>query len=326
MDFSRFISKLTLRKILNYFAARLSFILSKLFLSPFVFGNPYSLTLEPNNYCNLKCPECPTGMNSLTRNKGNMDLEMAKKAIDELNNDLIYLLLYFQGEPFMATIFFEIISYANKNGIYTATSTNGHFLTEENCDRLINSGLDRIIVSIDGTTQETFSKYRTGGSLETVLKGLETLNITKKKLSKPNPSVIIQFLVFKHNELEIPEIKRIAKKYNCKLELKTAQVYNFSEAENLLPSPKYSRYKKLNNGDYQIKKQSKACLRLWSHMVITWDGKIVPCCFDKDASNCFGTLSKKNLLQTWKSNQFNDFRQNLLTKKHEIKMCENCNL
>lgn len=326
MDFLRFIKKLTFRKILNYFAARLSFTISKLFLSPFVFGKPYSLTLEPNNFCNLKCIECPTGMNTLTRSKGNMDFELAKNAIAQLKNDLIYLLLYFQGEPFMASNFFEIIRYANKNGIYTATSTNGHFLIEENCENLIKSGLDRIIISIDGTTQETYSKYRNGGSLETVIKGLETLDNAKKKLKKSNPQIIIQFLVFKHNEHEISEIKNIAKKYNCKLELKTAQIYNLSEAENLLPTQgKYSRYRKTSNGEYKIKKQSKSCLRLWSHLVITWDGKIVPCCFDKNASNCFGTLSNKNLLQIWKNSQFNNFRQDLLVKKHEVEMCDNCN-
>ncbi|OFX42885.1 MAG: hypothetical protein A2046_08430 [Bacteroidetes bacterium GWA2_30_7] len=327
MDFLRFFFKLTFRKVFNYFAARLSFIISKVFLSPFVFAKPYSLTLEPNNFCNLKCTECPTGMNTLTRNKGNMDFELAKNAIDKLKNDLIYLMLYFQGEPFMASNFFEIIKYANKSGVYTATSTNGHFLTPENCENIINSGLDRIIISIDGTSQETYSKYRSGGSLDKVLKGLETLYNTKNNLKKSNPFIIIQFLVFKFNEHQIPEIKKIAKKYNSKLELKTAQIYNFSEVENLLPTQtKYSRYKKLSNGEYRIKTSSKSCLRLWSHLVITWDGKIIPCCFDKNASICLGNFPQQNLLEVWKSNQFNNFRQELLVKKSEIEICENCNL
>lgn len=325
MDFLRFIKKLTIRKILNYFAARLSFTISNIFLKSFIFSNPYSLTLEPNNFCNLKCIECPTGMNTLTRNKGNMDFELAKNAIAQLKNDLLYLLLYFQGEPFMASNFFEIIKYANKSGVYTATSTNGHFLTTENCENIINSGLDRIIISIDGTTQETYAKYRKGGSLDIVLQGLKNLNHAKKRLKKPNPFIIIQFLVFRHNEHEISEIKEMAKKYNCKLELKTVQIYNFSEAESLLPTQsKYSRYKRLDNGKYQIKSSSKSCLRLWSHLVITWDGKIIPCCFDKNASYCLGKFPQQALLNVWKSTIYNNFRQDLLNKKHEIKMCGNC--
>ena len=84
----------------------------------------------------------------------------------------MYLIFYFQGEPYLNPDFLDMVKYASGKKIYTATSTNAHYLNDANARRTIESGLDRLIISIDGTTQETYQQYRVGGHLNKVLEGL----------------------------------------------------------------------------------------------------------------------------------------------------------
>ena len=86
------------------------------------------------------------------------------ETIDQLHKELFYLVFYFQGEPYLNPGFLDMVKYAASKKIYTATSTNAHYLTDENAKRTVESGLDRLIISIDGTTQETYQQYRVGGN------------------------------------------------------------------------------------------------------------------------------------------------------------------
>ena len=109
----------------------------------------------------------------LTRETGNLKADFFRKTIDELSRDLIYLIFYFQGEPYINPQFLEMVRYAHQQKLYTITSTNGHFLDDQRAGETVESGLDRLIISVDGTTQETYEQYRKEGELATVLEGLE---------------------------------------------------------------------------------------------------------------------------------------------------------
>src|SRR5436190_7909022 len=104
-----------------------------------------------------------------------LDQHFFKRMIDELASNLLYLVFYFQGEPYLNPEFLDMVEYASSKKIYTATSTNAHFLNDENARRTVESGLDRLIISIDGVTQEVYEKYRVGGSVEKVLAGAENV-------------------------------------------------------------------------------------------------------------------------------------------------------
>src|SRR5687767_1639399 len=140
-----------------------------------------------------------------------------------------------------------MVQYASKKAIYTATSTNAHYLTDTNAKRTIESGLDRLIISIDGTTQETYQQYRVGGKLEKVIEGAKNIVKWKKELKSKTPFVVFQFLVVKHNEHQIEDVKRLAKEIGVDdVWFKTAQVYDYKNDPNqLIPTvDKYSRYLK----------------------------------------------------------------------------------
>ncbi len=326
-DLRNVLSKLTVRRAMNAAKIFASYHRSKLTGASSHNGWPISISFEPTTSCNLRCPECPSGLRSFTRETGMLDPKFFKQTIDELYKDILYLTFYFQGEPFLHPKFADMVKYASEKKIYTATSTNAHFLNDETAKKIVESGLDRLIISIDGTTQETYEQYRIGGSLEKVLEGTRNVVKWKHKLKSTTPHLIFQFLVVSHNENQVDELNELAKKIGVdEIVFKTAQVYDYGHGNELIPlNEKYSRYKKKADGTWSIKnKLLNHCWKMWHSCVITWDGKIVPCCFDKDASHVMGSLQQKRFSEIWNSESYQNFRQSLLKSRSEIEICKNC--
>lgn len=210
-DATNFIAKLSLAKCLNASKVFISYGLSRLIGKPFILGMPLAISVEPTTTCNLSCPECPSGLKSFTRPTGRIDVSVFKQYIDALKGQLIYLSFYFQGEPYLHKGFLDMVGYATRLGIYTATSTNAHFLNDENAKKTVESGLDRLIISLDGATQEAYQKYRMGGELDKVIAGTKRLLSWRAALKSKTPFVVFQFLVLRHNEMEIESIRKMAK-------------------------------------------------------------------------------------------------------------------
>lgn len=319
--------KISSRKLWNAFKTYAGFHLSKRFGLKAPIGKPISISIEPTTSCNLRCPECPSGLRQFSRPIGMLEPGFFKTCIDELYHDLIYLTFYFQGEPYLNPNFLDMVKYASEKKIYTSTSTNAHYLTEEQAEKTVKSGLDRLIISIDGTTQEVYEQYRIGGQLSKVIEGTKNIIAAKQKLKSNTPHVVFQFLVVRPNEHQLNEVEQLAKKIGVNEVLfKTAQVYDFENGNSLIPTlEKYSRYKKLASGKYVIKNELlNHCWRMWSACVITWDGVIVPCCFDKDAKHQLGDLKKQTFNEVWKSSKYQDFRRKILKSRKEIDICQNC--
>ena len=321
------LSKATVRRGIN--AARIfsSYQFSRLTRKPRIAGLPISIAFEPTTSCNLRCPECPSGLRSFTRPTGMLQQELYKRVIDELAPTLSYLTFYFQGEPYLHPQFLEMVQYASARGIYTATSTNAHYLKPEQAERTVASGLDRLIISIDGTTQDTYQSYRVGGSLDKVLEGTRNMLEARKVLKSKTPHTAFQFLVVKPNEHQIDDVHALARTLGVdQVLLKTAQIYDYKNGSDLIPTrEQYARYRKQADGTYAIKnKLLNHCWKMWHSCVITWDGKLVPCCFDKDAHFVLGDLTRNTFEEIWFGKAYNEFRQSLLRSRSEIEICKNC--
>ena len=158
-DSINLLSKLTLRRAWNGMKVLSSYYVSKWTKKPIQWGYPVSISFEPTTSCNLRCPECPSGLRAFTRPTGMLQKDFFSLTIDQLYKDLFYLVFYFQGEPYLNPDFLDMVKYASQKKIYTATSTNAHYLSDANAKRTIESGLDRLIISIDGTTQESWIRY-----------------------------------------------------------------------------------------------------------------------------------------------------------------------
>src|SRR5437879_6143859 len=189
-DGFNFIGKQTPARLANMAKVFSSFQISKATGNAIHKGMPISISIEPTTSCNLRCPECPSGLRSFTRPTGMLEKKFFQKTIDELSDTLVYLTFYFQGEPYLNPEFLPMVKYASEKNIYTFTSTNAHYLDDENSRNTIESSLDKLIISIDGTTQEVYEKYRVGGKLDKVLEGTKNIIKWKKELkSKINQSI-----------------------------------------------------------------------------------------------------------------------------------------
>jgi len=162
-------------------------------------GLPATVSIEPTTACNLGCPECPSGLKMFSRETGNLKEDNFHHWMNDMAKYVTYINFYFQGEPFLHPKFLSTVRYASQKKIYTSTSTNAHFLHDELAKQTVLSGLDRLIISIDGTTQDVYEQYRVHGKLDKVLEGTKNILKWRKELKSRTPFVIFQFLVVQPN-------------------------------------------------------------------------------------------------------------------------------
>jgi len=318
---------MSFRRGVNFVGLVFSYYTSRIIKKSIPLGLPFHVSMEPTTACNLGCPECPSGLKKFTRPTGKMELVRHEKWLKELSKTVFYVTYYFQGEPFLNPQFLEMIKAAKQYRMYTATSTNAHFITEENAEEVVRSGLDQLIISVDGVTQEVYEQYRVHGDLEKVWRATEALVKAKQKLNSSTPKLIFQCLAVKPNEHEIPFVFEKAKALGVdEVRIKSAQLYDYKYGNPLMPENEYySRYKKNRKGIYELKSPGgNHCWRMWSGSVVTWDGKVVPCCFDKDAMHSMGELSTDSFNEIWHSRNYKAFRNSILLNRQGIDICRNC--
>lgn len=326
IPFRHLIKALTVKRIANAALAVSSFLISALIKRPVVRGKPFILTVEPTNLCNLRCPLCVTGNGRMTRSGGVMDFETFRNIIDENGDRLIYLLLYQQGEPFLNKAFLDFVEYASRRNIFVTTSSNAHYFDPETARRTVVSGLDSLIISIDGADQKVYQRYRVGGDLERVKQGVANLIAERQKQRRRTPVIYLQFIAMRHNEHQIPEMKKWAKHLGVdKLLIKTVHVETSEEAKQWLPQKKsLRRYSNANGRLTPKRKGAGPCPRPWTSSLVNWDGTVVPCCFDKNAAHPFGGLNNKPFDAIWNSNEYDNFRTTMLQNRAELDICTNC--
>jgi len=316
----------TIKRAVNAVKILSSFQVSRILGKPVVWGMPISYSIEPTNHCNLQCPECPSGLGTLTRPLGLLKTDDFKKLIDEISNTGFYIQLFFQGEPYINKNLPEMIKYAQTKKVYVSISTNGHFVNEKNIDFVLDNAPDKLIFSIDGLDEESYQKYRVGGTLEQADKGLRSLLNRKKELGLKKPFVEFQFIVMKQNEHNMDDVRKYCREVGVdKLVFKTMQISSYENALKFLPTNKKYRRYVLEDQSFRIKNEIKNhCFALWRTSVITWDGKVVPCCFDKDAVNEIGIVNGRAFSDVWKSEKYTDFREKVLSSRKSVSMCTNC--
>jgi radical SAM protein with 4Fe4S-binding SPASM domain len=313
--------------VFNLFKLFLTYHLSRIKGKVHHSALPFAVSIEPTTSCNLRCPQCPSGLREFTRPTGMLSNGLFEKTVRELKTSVHSLTFYFQGEPYLNPGFLKMVSHASSNKLFTITSTNAHYLNEENCINTVKSGLHKLIISVDGVTQDSYEAYRIGGQLEKVIAGTKEMIRQKKLLRSKTPHIVWQFVVFKNNEHEVDEVKRMGRELGVdEVKIKTAQIYDLKNAQDLVPETEsYSRYRKNGEGHYEIKNELlNQCWRMWQGCVVTWDGKIVPCCFDKDARYRLGDLGSQSFNEIWFSGEYSRFRASILKGRKQIDICNNC--
>lgn len=328
-DIKEFLLKLNLVKIVNSIKVTFSYLISTLFKQVVVWGYPSSLSIEPTNFCNLRCPLCATGSGLLTRKKCFISKELFEKTVQEMHKTTFFLQFYFQGEPLLHNQILSMIRFAANKKLYTILSTNANTIDQTMALGIVKSGLSRIIISLDASSPENYAKYRVNGNFGSVIQSINNIITAKSIVKSKKPFIELQFLIHKYNEKEITDAQLLRKELNAdSLTLKTIQLLDTNDmatAINYLPnSSKYSRYY-FSNKTAQIKNKLKnKCSKLWYSSVISCEGSVLPCCFDKDAHYKLGNVSDTAFYKIWKSASYNNFRKNVLKKRKAIDICQNC--
>jgi len=302
----------------------------KLNREEYVQGYPYWLTIDPTNFCNLKCPFCPTGQNRKTRTRATLSLENFKSIINELGPYLIHIDFCNWGEPLLNKQIYEMIRIAKQYHIDTKVDSNLSQLSEQDAEDLILSGLDKIIVSIDGATPETYSKYRVGGDFHRVMDNLKLLIKKKRQLNTIYPYIRWQFLVFRHNEHEIEQVQIIGRDLGIDVGITKAFIGN----KDWIPlNNDYSHYQ-IKGINYECTSeclktpQEAMCNWPWEAIVINPNGSVSPCCSVEDEKDDFGNIFQQSFIEIWNNQSFRVARRYIKDKKtvpnRNNNICINC--
>lgn len=299
--------KVWLNMVWAYITARTLGINSTVSYTPFV-------TIEPTNRCNLRCPECATGSNQLTRKKGDMDWSVFKNIIDQVAPYTLVLNIYMQGEPFLNAELGRMIAYAKKNNLFVSLSTNANILPQWKAERLPH----HLVISVDGAQQKSYEKYRQGGNFETVKTFINKLANWKKDNKQKLPFTELQYLINKYNENEVNATRQLFKGKYDRFVTKKMQIINEENRERFTPTA-------TNNSRYtKAPKLKKGCYKMLSSTVITHDGLLVPCCMDKDADHNYGTITDNNIQTLANNESAKSFNMQVILEKEGIAMCQNC--
>lgn len=329
---------LTFRRITNLLRAEMSFALSHFGIVR-VRHLPAFVSVEPAAVCQLHCPECPVGQanhqstikRSVTINQSTiLSLPLFERILAEIAPTAHTMQFYFQGEPLLNRDLPVMIRRAHDSGLYTIVSTNAQALTRELANRLVEAGLSRIIVSIDGFSEESYEAYRQGGSLERALAGLRALYDAKQALTARHLTIVLQVLRLRTNEHEWPWIAQHYRELGAdRLEFKTAQLYDYEQGHPLMPTDeRYSRYRKGKDNRYHLKRNKtllfSPCHRLWTGCVVTTRGEVLPCCYDKASAHSYGNIQQQSMRELFQGPRAHALRRVVLRTSSRLDICHNC--
>ena len=294
---------------------------------------PSSLMIEPTNACNLHCPTCPTGSGKATRPKRMMSLQEFKGIIDQVKGYVNDVILWNYGEPFLNTNLLKMITYAVHHDMRVATSTNGEFFrTRDFCLEVVQSGLQHLIICLDGADQQTINKFRKGSNFNNIVNGIKYIIEAKKKLNLETPVVELQFIVMKHNEHQRNHMKEFTRKLGVDIYREKAVGINGNDpdfqklAKALLPKNlSLSRFVLKEDWSYELKGRIRnTCSWVYESLVVNSDGMVLPCCYDLYSNYILGNAFEENIKEIWKNTKYKMLRRRIKQDRKSISICSKC--
>ncbi len=272
---------------------------------------PHQIIIETTAFCNMKCTMC--GHATMKRKKGNMAMPLYKKIIDEIadvNKDTEVWMTFYGDALILGYKLYYMIEYAKKKGLTNVVlNSNAMLLDEDAAYWLIESGLDRFIVSIDANTKETYEKLRIGGIYEVMDKNVKNIINLRNRLKLQKPKIEVQFSIMEENEHEFEQFKEYWLKQGALVKYREKLTWTGSvEANNLDPS--ITRI--------PCPWGIKTC-------AIHYNGDIVICAVDYEGREVFGNINNDSIQNIWQSTH-RDARLNHLNGNWDKipHLCMNC--
>lgn len=302
-------------------------------------GLPYLMFIDPCNYCDLRCPLCPTGLGTLERSQAFLPFEKFKQYFDQQSDYLFEIYLYHWGEPLLNKQVFNMIQYAQSRNVGTNISSNLSATTSSDIDHLLDSGLEYLVVSLDGTSAESYSKYRVRGDYERVVANMNEILCRRKLRGQRTPFVEWQFIVMKQNEHEIPEAERMAKQIGVDLLRFTRVGMPHDTTDRKVVGSEWfpitARGMEYALPDdladhFGIVQRRSPCFYLYRSMYVSPDGGVAPCCASYKKESDFAQLPAAEIRALW-NNEIYQYARSLFSQKKapgEMKnvICDTCKL
>lgn len=302
-----------LRYLRNYFTAERAYYARQVEVP----GRPFLFSIETTSVCNLKCVMCP--YKDMTRPHEMMDVDLFRKIIDEVYPYQGFIWLHNLGEPLAHPRFAELIRYVKSKGLPCGISTNATLLDERRSEELLASGLDKIILCMDGVTVETFEHLRAGASFEKVTDNIEGFLRRKRRTGKARPQSIVQLIFMKETEDQVEEFRR-------RWTLLADRVYvkpfsTWAEQVDRITDLSESRHR--YDPQHSTSEVRHPCGYLWRNLVVTANGDVIPCCVDYDARMVMGNVGEHTLEEIWHGERFRAVRADHLAGRY-LETCETC--
>ena len=272
-------------------------------------GLPVEYIVETTAKCNLYCPMCPRETHK--QPKEDMTEEIFNRLVEESGKTAEHMMLIGLGEPFMDRKIFDRIEYCERHRISTLLSTNGTFLDDKLAARLLETPLENITLSFDGSTKRSYEHYRKGAKFEKVRDNFVQFSKMKHE-RKSKMQVVVQMVRMEKNANEVEEFKRF---WSAVPGVDQVRV---KEDETNVLQPLAGR---AQNGG------SRPCHYLWrGPMYVKHNGDVYPCCqaYMLDGSP-IGNIGDKPLKEIWNSPDMQQLRVKHATgRAGEIDMCARC--
>ncbi len=289
-------------------------------------GYPTFLQVEPTTLCNLRCTYCPVSL-ELPKATGHVDPAVVERVLDEMGAYFLMLVLWGWGEPFLNPHVYDIVRAAKRKQIHVVSSTNGHiFAARDHARRLVESGIDSLIVSIGGATEESYARLR-GKKMEEAFDGVRRIVEEKRRQGSTTPFVSLSMIVSQHNEVEIPELKTRASALGVDaLSLKTMNTCTVRpESKEDHPIPEGAGYQRFAYaGNDRVRAKHNPCKALWQKTNLRWDGEITPCTYDFDSARGMGSVTTKSFKRIWRNVAYAAMRREFRRDPNDIAICKNC--
>ena len=281
---------------------------------------PEVISIESSSHCNADCIMCPREL--LTRPKGNMASDLYEKIIDECaeHSRSVKLIQPFMfGEPFINKQLVEMIKYTKSRipSVPVNVSTNGSLLNAERAREIIDSGLDKINIDIDGATKETFEGVRIGLDYDQVASNARHLMSLKRESGSRKPEITVTIINMDETASEIEDFKTQWRHAADNVVVQSYTTWTGSVEDR-------------NTGEMEnastVGGFTFPCKHPFEEFVIAHDGKVSICCLDFDFKVVVGDVSKESIRDIWNGQALNDVRQKMIDGRYQdLDICSQCN-
>jgi len=289
-------------------------------------GFPTFLQVEPTTLCNLRCTYCPVSL-ELPKATGHLDPNLLERVLDELGDYFLMMVLWGWGEPFLSPHVYDLVRSARRRNIHVVSSTNGHiFAMKDHARRVVASGLDSLIVSIGGATEESYARLR-GTKMEEAFDGVRRIVEEKKRQGSATPFLSLSMIVSRYNEVEIPALRARALALGVDaLTLKTMNTCTVRpESKDDHPIPSEGDYRRFSYAENdRVRAQHNPCKALWQKTNLRWDGQVTPCTYDFDSARAMGSVAVQPFARIWRNAAYTAMRRQFRKDPTEISICKNC--